>query len=72
MKKLSRVFTVLALLLSHFMCVDVTYGYCYLRWAPTLNSAPAWVALLTLIPYSLGVAVCLILAWVFRKKAAAE
>ncbi len=70
MKKLSTVFTVLALALSHLMCIHVAYGYrgmlcCILH---TGCSAPAEVALLYAIPYLIGIAVCVVLAAVLHRK----
>jgi len=66
-KRLSQVFTVLAILLSIVMCADVSYHYfdllaCY--WC----SAPAWVSFWLFIPYGIGIAICAVLARFFRKK----
>ena len=54
-KRLSQVFTVLAILLSIVMCADVSYHYfdllaCY--WC----SAPASVSFWLFIPYGIGLA----------------
>lgn len=70
MKKLSIVFGVLALVLSHLMCVNIAYDYrgmlCCI--AHTGCSAPAYVVFYLLIPYGVGVAVCATLAGVFWRK----
>ncbi len=68
MKKLSIVFFVSALLLSHTMCAAVAYDYCYLKHVP-FTSAPAWVAFLTAIPYAAAIAVCLVTAVILKRKA---
>ena len=68
MKKLSFLFTVLALLLSHVMCAVVAYDYSYMRHSTELHSAPAEVALLGAIPFLIGIAVCLILSKAFKSK----
>lgn len=66
-KRLSQVFTVLAILLSIVMCADVSYHYfdllaCY--WC----SAPASVSFWLFIPFGIGIAICAALARFFRKK----
>lgn len=71
MKKLSILFTTLALILSHLMCIVVAYDYrdmlCGIEHSDF--SAPADVAFLTAIPYAAGILLCGILAAIFRKKA---
>jgi hypothetical protein len=70
MKKLSTVFTILALVLSHVMCAHVAFNYrsmiCCIEH--TGCSAPADIALLLAIPYLIGIAVCVLLAVVFWRK----
>ena len=70
MKKLSVIFTVISLILSHVMCIHVAYAYrsmiCCIEH--TGCSAPADIALLLAIPYLIGIAVCAVLAVVFYKK----
>ena len=70
MKRLSVVFALLAVLLSDIMCAVVAYSYCNLKWCGqyALCSAPASTAFLLAIPYGIGIAVCVILAVIFRKK----
>lgn len=71
MKILSAVFGLLAILLSDIMCAVVAYNYCDLLWCGQYAgcSAPASTALILAVPYVIGIAVCLILAIVFKKKA---
>lgn len=69
MKLWRNLFGLLALALSHLCCVVVAVNYCYLLWAPELNSAPASAAFYLLIPYGAGVVLCLLLALFFHKKA---
>ena len=70
-KILSRIFLALAVLLSDIMCAVTAYSYCDMLWGIKylLYSAPASVAFLLLIPYSAAIALCLALAWFFRRKA---
>lgn len=71
MKKLQYLFTILALVLSHIMCIVTAYNYsamlCAIEHAGA--SAPASTALLTAIPYAAGILICGILAFIFRRKA---
>lgn len=70
MKKLSYLFTALAVLLSNIMCAVVAYNYrdmlCCIKHG--LCSAPAYVAFVHVIPFSAGIIICVILAIVFYKK----
>lgn len=70
-KHLARLFAALAVLLSDVMCVVVAYDYCSLQWGGRYEgySAPPSVAFLYCIPYGVGILICVILAWVFHKKA---
>ena len=71
MKKLQYLFTTLALILSHLMCITVAYNYrdmlCGI--AHSCYSAPAEMAFLTAIPYAAGIMICGILAYILRRKA---
>lgn len=71
LRKLSVLFLVLTLLLSHVMCAVVAYDYASLFWCGKygLCSAPASTAFLMMIPYGIGSIICAALAWLFRKKA---
>lgn len=71
MKKLSILFAALAVLLSDVMCAVVAYNYCELLWGAKYAgySAPAATAFLFAVPYSIAIAVCAVLAVVFKKRA---
>ena len=66
-KYLSYVFGGLAILLSDVMCAVVAYSYCDMQWGSryAAYSAPASVAFLFIIPYAVGIAICVILACFF-------
>ena len=70
MKKLSYLFTALAIVLSDIMCFVVAYTYrdmiCGIEHAG--YSAPASTAFLYAIPYVVGIIVCAVLAIRFLKK----
>ncbi len=70
MKKISNIFILLAVILSDVMCAVVAYNFCGMQWGIkyALYSAPAWVAFLYAIPYGIGIAVCIIVAVVLRKR----
>lgn len=70
MKKISVGFGALAILLSDIMCAVVSYNYCAMQWCGRYAgcSAPPSIAFLLAIPYAIGIAVCVALAVVFRKK----
>lgn len=71
MKRLSTIFAVLSLILSHLMCAVVAYNYCALQWGGRYEawSFPAWCAFLLAVPYSITIAVCILLAQIFKRKA---
>lgn len=69
MKTLSIVFRILAVLLSNVMVAVVTWNYCDLKLNGMIYSAPPSTAFLFGIPFLLGIAVCVVLAVVFGKKA---
>ena len=70
MKKLSNLFTALAIVLSNIMCFVVAYNYrdmlCGTQHAG--YSAPASTAFLYAIPFVVGIIVCAVLAIRFYKK----
>ncbi len=70
MKKLSYLFTALAMILSNVMCFVVAYAYrgmlCGIEHSG--YSAPASIAFLYAIPFAAGIVVCVILAVRFRRK----
>ena len=70
MKKLSYLFTALAIVLSDMMCFVVAYNYrgmlCGIEHAG--YSAPASTAFLYVIPFVVGIAVCAVVAYIFYKR----
>lgn len=70
MKALSTLFWILAVLLSDVMCAVTAYKYCGMVWGIRYAgySAPAETALLTAIPFLIGIVVCVVLALYFRKR----
>ena len=70
MKKLSYLFTALAIVLSDVMCFVVAYHYrdmlCGIEHAG--YSTPAGTAFLYAIPFVVGIIVCAVLAIRFHKK----
>ena len=58
------IFATFAILLSDIMCAVVGYGYSNMLWGIQYAgySAPAYVAFFTAIPYTIGIAVCAIVA----------
>jgi len=70
MKKLSICFWALAIILSDIMCAVIAWNYCDMCWGIKYAgySAPASTAFLLVIPFVAGIAVCIVLAIVFRKK----
>ncbi len=70
MKKLSYLFTALAILLSNIMCAVVAFNYCSMLCGIKHMgySAPAYVAFFYAIPFLVGIIVCVILALIFYKK----
>lgn len=70
MKKLSYLFTALAIVLSDIMCFVVAYNYrdmlCGIEHGG--YSAPASTAFLYAIPFVIGIIVCAVLAARFHKK----
>ena len=69
-KNISKIFTILALVLSHLMCIVVAYNYrdmlCGI--AHSGYSAPAEMAFLTAIPYAAGIMICGFLVYIFHKE----
>ncbi len=67
---LSRFFILFAVLLSDLMCAVVAYNYCNMQWHIEYEgaSAPASIAFLWVIPYAIGIILCLALAVMFHGK----
>lgn len=74
MKTVSVLFGISAILLSDAMYAVVAYNYCDMLWGIRYMgySAPAWTALLSAIPFAIGIAVCIVLALFFKKSAAKQ
>ena len=70
MKKMSNIFGALAIILSNVMCAVVAYnaGILYMGGKYGMYSAPVWVAFLYAIPFGIGIAVCVIVTVVLRRK----
>ena len=70
MKKVSKLFIILAVILSNIMCAVVAYNFCDMQWGIKYAgySAPANTAFLYAIPYGIGIIVCIIIAVVLKKK----
>ena len=70
MKKVSSLLSVAALVLSHLMCIVVAYHYrdmlCGIQHS--CYSAPASVAFLHIIPFGIGIMICLTIAYLLRRK----
>lgn len=70
MKKVSFLFTCLAILLSDVMCAVVAFNYGKMLWG-TENagySAPAQTAFLWAIPFLIGIVICVIVAVIAYKR----
>ena len=72
MKRLSVLFAAVAILLSDIMCAAIAYGYCDLLWGGQYAgySASPSTAVVYAIPFVIGIIISVVLALVFRKKAA--
>lgn len=74
MKKLRDLFIIIAILLSNTMHTVVAFNYrdmlCGI--AHSCYSAPAWMAFLHVIPFSIGIIICAVLAIMLHKKAVSE
>ncbi len=70
MKKLYYFFMVVAFILSHLMCIVVAWNYrdmlCGI--AHSSYSAPAEVAFLEIIPFAVGIVICMVLAYICRRR----
>lgn len=70
MRTLSKVFYVLAFLLSGAMCAVVAYNYCDMTWGIKYAgySAPAWTAFMAAIPFAIAIATCIGIARYLKRK----
>ena len=72
MKLLSKLFAFAAIILSDVMCIVVTYKYVDYLWLIKTQamSAPASIQFLLMIPFLIGIGICIFLSLLFKKKAA--
>ncbi len=70
MKTISRLFLLIAVILSHIMCAVVAYNYCNMEWEIKVGgtSAPVEIVYLYAIPFLIGIVLCLIGVFYFKKK----
>lgn len=68
MRKISYAFIAAAVILFGICCFRTGASYAILSHPKLVNSAPAHVAFFTAIPYSIGIAVSLIIARILYKK----
>lgn len=70
MKLLYRFCLLIAIILSHIMCAGVAYNYCNMEWHIKVGgtSAPVEIAYLYAIPCVIGIVLCLIGVFYFKKK----
>ena len=70
MKKTSLIFIILALILSHAMCIVVASNYTSMLCGIEHQgfSAPASTAFLYAIPFIIGIIICIVLAYVFYRR----
>ena len=70
MKTLSRVFWILAVLLSNVMCAAVAYNYCELEWGGRYAgySASPEAAFWLAGPFLIAIGICVILALFFKQE----
>lgn len=69
-KIISIIFTVLTILLSHLMCINITYNYVRLSFGGLYFgfSAPPSFSFILLIPYGIIIIVFALIAFVFWRK----
>lgn len=70
MKRLPLIFTGLALILSHLMCIVVASNYTSMLCGIEHKgfSAPASTAFIYAVPFVVGIVICVLLAFFFKKK----
>jgi len=70
-RTLGFIFAALAILLSDVMCAVVGYSYSNMLWGIRYAgySAPANTAFLLAIPYAVSIVICVIVSYVFFRKA---
>jgi len=72
--KWHRVFGAIAIVLSHIMCIVVTWNYRDMLYGIEHSgySAPASVAFITAVPYLIAILACVILSAIFKRKNSAK
>lgn len=70
MKTISQLFLLIAVILSHIMCAVVAYNYSNMEWEIKVGrtSAPIEIAYLYAVPFVIGIVLCIIGAFYFKKK----
>ncbi len=70
MKRLPLIFTALALILSHLMCIVVASIYTSMLCGVEHQgfSAPASTAFIYAVPFVIGIIICVLFAFFFKKK----
>lgn len=70
MKKISKLFTILAILITNIMCIFVTYVCTsgYYNEIYQYTSAPWEIGLLFIIPFSIVIIFCCIISYIAKKK----
>ena len=74
MKKTSRIFIILALILSHLMCIVVASNYTSMLCGIEHQgfSAPASTSFIYAVPFIIGIVICVAFALFFKKKKGAK
>ena len=74
MKRLPLIFIIIALILSHLMCIVVASNYTSMLCGIEHRgfSAPASTAFLYAVPFIIGIVICVLLAVFFKKKNGAK
>ncbi len=74
MKRLPLIFTVIALILSHLMCIVVASNYTSMLCGIEHQgfSAPASTSFIYAVPFIIGIVICVAFALFFKKKKGAK
>lgn len=70
MRSLSKVFLMLAVLLSDVLCAVVAYNYCDMMWGIKYAgySAPVWTTFVVAIPFVIVIVACIVIARHLKRK----
>ena len=70
MKKPGRIFIILALLLSHIMCIVVASNYTSMLCGIEHQgfSAPASTAFFCAVPFIIGIVICIAFAYILNRR----